>query len=113
MNSGIIQAVLQIRASWEPFELGLATVAMLVVALLLARSALAMKVDRQSADGAIVPLMKIGQGGVATSYLRPAGKARFGKLILDVLTDGEVIKKGSRVVVTEQTDEKIFVEELR
>lgn len=114
MSAGGIHAALQNHAGGELFELGLMTAALLVVALLLARSSLAMNVKRQGVDEDIAPpQLKIGLNGVATSCLRPAGTARFGKLTLDVLTDGEEIKKGSRVVITDQIAEKIFVEELR
>jgi membrane-bound serine protease (ClpP class) len=37
--------------------------------------------------------------GVAISPLRPGGKAQFGNDILDVISQGELIDKGSRVKI--------------
>jgi len=41
----------------------------------------------------------VGQVGVAVSALRPGGKAQFGDVLLDVMTEGELIEKGRRVRV--------------
>ncbi len=43
------------------------------------------------------PGMDIGDWGVATSPLRPAGKARFGDQLLDVMTDGSFVEKGRQI----------------
>jgi membrane-bound serine protease (ClpP class) len=40
---------------------------------------------------------RLGQTGVAISPLRPGGKAQFGKDILDVISQGEMITRGSKV----------------
>jgi membrane-bound serine protease (ClpP class) len=39
----------------------------------------------------------LGQEGVTLSILRPGGKARFGDEILDVISEGDLVPKGSRV----------------
>jgi membrane-bound ClpP family serine protease len=39
----------------------------------------------------------VGDWGVATSPLRPAGKARFGDRRLDVMTDGSFVEQGQQV----------------
>jgi membrane-bound serine protease (ClpP class) len=57
---------------------------------------------------------RLGQVGTALSSLRPGGKARFGEDVVDVVTQGELLPKGSRVriiaysgadAVVEKTDE--------
>ena len=53
--------------------------------------------------------VRIGSRGTAVSALRPAGKARFGKHYIDVVTDGEFITKGSRVEVREIHGNRIVV----
>lgn len=42
----------------------------------------------------------LGQIGVTTSALRPGGKAQFGEQIIDVISQGEMLPKGTRVQVT-------------
>ena len=56
-------------------------------------------------------LPAIGQVGVAESDLRPGGKARFGNRRLDVLTDGEFLPKGSRIVVVRFSGNRLMVSE--
>jgi membrane-bound serine protease (ClpP class) len=41
----------------------------------------------------------VGQVGIAVSVLRPGGKAQFGSLLLDVISEGEMIEKGRQVRV--------------
>lgn len=41
-----------------------------------------------------------GQIGITTSALRPGGKAQFGEQIVDVISQGEMLPKGTRVQVT-------------
>jgi len=41
----------------------------------------------------------IGQVGLALTPLRPAGRAEFGPRLLDVVTEGEFVEKGTRVQV--------------
>ncbi len=53
--------------------------------------------------------IQIGASGVAVSALRPAGKARFSKQYVDVVTDGEFITKGSRVEILEIHGNRIVV----
>ncbi len=47
----------------------------------------------------LLPDLAVGAVGVAVSALRPAGKARFGDTIVDVLTDGDFVSPGSTVRV--------------
>ena len=43
--------------------------------------------------------IKVGDAGQALNDLRPAGRAQFGPLIVDVVTDGAWIEAGSKVVI--------------
>lgn len=53
----------------------------------------------------------LGMEGVALSILRPSGKADFDGVRLDVISSGEFVKKGSKIIVTSVEGEKIIVEE--
>ena len=51
----------------------------------------------------------LGHEGVATTQLTPSGKARFGSQLVDVIADGEVISRGSEVVVIEVQGNRVVV----
>jgi membrane-bound ClpP family serine protease len=51
----------------------------------------------------------LGHQGVATTQLTPSGKARFGGQLVDVIADGEVIGRGSEVVVVEVQGNRVVV----
>ena len=53
---------------------------------------------------------RVGQIGVAESVLRPGGKARFGEEILDVMTQGEMIAKGTKVRISSHSGTEAIVE---
>ena len=53
---------------------------------------------------------RIGQVGVATSALRPGGKAQFGDEILDVISQGEMIDSGRRVKIVGHSGTAAVVE---
>ncbi len=53
---------------------------------------------------------QIGEIGLASSPLRPGGKAQFGNEILDVITQGEMIAKGTRVKVIGHSGTEAIVE---
>jgi membrane-bound serine protease (ClpP class) len=53
---------------------------------------------------------RIGQIGVAISPLRPGGKAQFGDDILDVITQGDLIEKGTRVKIIGHSATEAIVE---
>jgi membrane-bound ClpP family serine protease len=48
--------------------------------------------------------------GEAVSNLRPGGKARFGDEILDVMSQGEMIEKGTRVRIIRHSASEAVVE---
>ncbi|MGD9720883.1 MAG: NfeD family protein [Pirellulales bacterium] len=51
----------------------------------------------------------LGHQGVATTQLTPSGKARFGGQLVDVIADGEVIRRGAEVVVVEVQGNRVVV----
>lgn len=58
---------------------------------------------------AIQEVLDEGLSGVAESFLRPAGIARFGKRRIDVLTEGDFVDKGERVVVVRVEGNRVIV----
>ncbi|MDZ4743365.1 MAG: NfeD family protein [Verrucomicrobiota bacterium] len=58
------------------------------------------------------PSGEIRQTGIAETSLHPTGKARFNGKLLDVMTDGEMIKAGSPVVIIKRSNFKTIVREL-
>lgn len=65
-------------------------------------------IDGKSSDKSAVSDM-VGKTGVALNDLRPSGFADFGGRRLDVVTNGEFVKKGDSVVITEIDGMKIVV----
>ncbi|MFW5774962.1 MAG: NfeD family protein [Chitinivibrionales bacterium] len=58
-----------------------------------------------------IPLkISTGDEGVVMKTLRPSGSARIGDDIYDVITDGEYLDSGTRIVVTEARSNRIVVE---
>ena len=55
----------------------------------------------------------IGKEGVAITNLRPAGAAEVGGKRVDVVTDGEMIDKGTRVEVVEVEGNRVVVRPVR
>lgn len=55
----------------------------------------------------------LGQQGVAVTPLVPAGKARFGDQLIDVLSDGELIERGTTVEVIEALGNRVVVRQPR
>jgi membrane-bound serine protease (ClpP class) len=53
--------------------------------------------ELSTAAAEVVRASRVGQVGVAISQLRPGGKAQFGDEIIDVITQGELLQKGSRI----------------
>lgn len=62
--------------------------------------------DARAAQAAV----STGDAGVTESDLRPAGFARFGDVRQSVVTEGEFIAAGSKIVVTEVRGSRIVVE---
>ena len=58
---------------------------------------------------AIKQVLEQGLSGVAESFLRPAGIARFGDRRVDVQTEGDFIEKGEKVVIVRTEGNRVFV----
>jgi membrane-bound serine protease (ClpP class) len=57
--------------------------------------------------------VKVGELGTAATFLRPAGKARFGDRDIDVVTEGDYIEKGAKVKVLAIKGNRVVVTEER
>lgn len=51
----------------------------------------------------------VGNRGTTTTQLTPSGKARFGDMLVDVITDGEVIQRGAQIEVVEVQGNRVIV----
>ena len=78
---------------------------------LILKSELSIEDGFQSADPTLEELA--GQEGVTITMLRPVGFARFGNRRVDVVTDGELIEKGERVLVIEVEGSRVVVEKVQ
>lgn len=58
------------------------------------------------------PIVSVGDWGRAESVLRPAGRARFGRNIVDVVSDGSFIEQGRQIRVTEIEGSRVVVTEV-
>jgi membrane-bound ClpP family serine protease len=54
----------------------------------------------------------VGKQGTTTTRLNPAGKARFGDLLVDVMADGELIDRGQMVEVVDVRGSRVLVKEV-
>lgn len=53
--------------------------------------------------------VRAGDTGEALSLLRPAGKAKFGDAVVDVVAEGEYISKGAKIKITEIHGNRVVV----
>jgi membrane-bound serine protease (ClpP class) len=53
--------------------------------------------------------LSLGDQGVAETSLRPAGKALFGDILVDVVTDGEYIEKGASLTISAIKGNRVIV----
>lgn len=61
-------------------------------------------------EGAVVEeIVASGTAGVAESFLRPAGIARFGDRRVDVISEGDFIEKGEPIVIVHTTGNRVVV----
>ena len=51
----------------------------------------------------------VGTRGTTATQLTPSGKARFGEMLLDVITDGEVVERGRQIEVVEVRGNRVVV----
>ena len=75
-------------------------------------SAIVLSDSQQVADGYVVrrDANKLGLEGIATSMLRPAGRGRFGNETLDVVSRGDFIDNGARIVIIEVQGNRYVVD---
>jgi membrane-bound serine protease (ClpP class) len=59
----------------------------------------------------VEPPVRAGEVGIAHTPLRPAGKARFGDHLVDVLTEGDFVARGRPVRVIKVSGQQVFVAE--
>jgi len=71
-----------------------------------------MNAGAAAADAPVETPVHRGQEGISLSQLRPAGKAEFGGLRLDVVSGGELIEAGRRIVVEFVEGNRIVVREI-
>jgi membrane-bound serine protease (ClpP class) len=105
-------------------NLGLAVLLFMIVASLLARFlpdlplfkrlVLAEAIDegpalQDSGTGLFPVRVRVGDVGVASTTLRPAGKAAFGEASVDVVSDGEFVESGTKLVVLEVRGDQVVV----
>jgi len=97
--------------------LGASMLIMLALAKILPRTPIYRSLVSQSASGVTTiaaqeqeQKTQMGHKGVAISNLRPGGKAQFGNDILDVITEGEMIAKGSAVRIIGHSGREAIVE---
>ncbi len=53
--------------------------------------------------------LRVGQAGEAISRLRPAGKAKFGEAVVDVVAEGAFVDKGAKVTIIEVRGNRVVV----
>ena len=83
---------------------------MVILWLKVLNRVLAMKQTQEGYTSAQVELKElVGQEGIALTQLRPAGMARINEQKVDVVSDGEVIERDSRVRVIEVTSNRVVV----
>ena len=54
----------------------------------------------------------VGKDGLASTDLRPAGKASFDGVVFDVLSEGNFISKGRKIRISRVKDNKLIVTEV-
>ena len=53
--------------------------------------------------------VKVGDVGEVVSTLRPAGKAKFGQVIVDVIAEAEFLEQGTLVEIVQIQGNKVVV----
>jgi len=81
------------------------------------RLVLSAAIDSTAAGGvegeALAEVLAQGLTGVAESFLRPAGIARFGERRIDVVSEGDFIEQGAKVVIVRTAGNRVVVREER
>jgi len=58
-------------------------------------------------------MARVGDVGQAEGTLRPAGKARFGSVLVDVVTEGEYLEPNCMIEVIERRGNRVVVRAAR
>ena len=58
---------------------------------------------------AIQKVLASGETGIAESFLRPAGIAKFGDKRIDVLSEGDFIEQGEKIVIVRVSGNRVVV----
>ncbi|MCP4105955.1 MAG: nodulation protein NfeD [Desulfobacteraceae bacterium] len=56
---------------------------------------------------------EVGDTGVVLTFLRPSGKAKIGKEVFDVITEGEFLEKGTHIEIMKISGNRIIVRRCR
>ncbi|HSI83393.1 MAG: NfeD family protein [Candidatus Methylacidiphilales bacterium] len=87
-------------------SLGAAVISIILIAHFLPKRVLFAALDAATVSGPAVAISEVaghrlhlGEEGEAITMLRPSGTARFGGVPVDVVTDGIMVPKGTRVVI--------------
>lgn len=96
-----------------------AVVGMILVAHYLPRTPVARRMvsanptrEEVTIDDPYAGVAQLGDCGTVEGVLRPAGKARFGDVLVDVVSEGEFIGSGTRVTVIERAGNRIVVRQV-
>ena len=54
-------------------------------------------------------MARVGDIGHSEGPLRPAGKARFGSVLVDVVTEGDMVDGGAKIEVVERHGNRVVV----
>ena len=68
--------------------------------------------DAVAIDDPYDQLARIGDIGYCESPLRPAGKARFGSMLVDVVSEGDMVDAGAKIEVIERRGNRVVVREI-
>src|SRR5262249_13982517 len=69
--------------------------------------------DMVRADDPYPHAAQVGDVGVVETLLRPAGKARFGPVLVDVVSESDYIEPGTRIVVLDRRGNRVVVRKAR
>ncbi len=76
-----------------------------------AGQAMILKTSQEDASPFADTKPEVGAQGVAEGHLRPSGSARFEGRLVDVVSDGEFVERGSSVIVVQLEGTRVVVRE--
>ena len=60
-------------------------------------------------EGAAIRRVRAGDTGIVEAHCRPVGKVRIGEELVDAMTEGDFLNRGTRVVVTRNEGNRLIV----